>query len=210
MEAVKRNLGVDTVYAMSLEEFYHFARERGLKFDVITFFEVLEHQDRPMEFLRMVKELLKDSGYIAGSVPNNESIFWEELHRKNSWGDYPPHHFLRFSRKALYNTLKIAGCQNIEVLPVEIPQQEFYVFVERKLFGNLDRLKVWLKTKIIGDKRIARSVLVEDLNNISSSKSIAFLKFLKRMRNLLLYPFTLFYLPKLKTDGYNLYFQAKI
>ncbi len=210
VETAKRHLGVDTIYAMSLEEFYEFAKERNLKFDVITFFEVLEHQGRPMEFLRMVKELLKDSGYIAGSVPNNESIFWEEVHRKNSWGDYPPHHFLRFSRKALYNTLKIAGCQNIEVLPVEIPQQEFYVFVERKLFGNLDRLKVWLKTKIIGDKRIARSVSVEDLNNISSSKSIAFLKFLKRMRNLLLYPFTLFYLPKLKTDGYNLYFQAKI
>ena len=72
VETAKRHLGVDTIYAMSLEEFYEFVRERNLKFDVITFFEVLEHQDRPMEFLRMVRELLKEGGYIAGSVPNRE------------------------------------------------------------------------------------------------------------------------------------------
>jgi hypothetical protein len=29
---------------MSLEEFYEYAKEKNLKFDVITFFEVLEHQ----------------------------------------------------------------------------------------------------------------------------------------------------------------------
>jgi hypothetical protein len=46
VENVKRNLGIDTVFAMSLEEFYEYAKERGLKFDVITFFEVLEHQDK--------------------------------------------------------------------------------------------------------------------------------------------------------------------
>jgi 2-polyprenyl-3-methyl-5-hydroxy-6-metoxy-1,4-benzoquinol methylase len=39
---------------------------------VITFFEVLEHQDKPREFLEMVKGLLKEGGYIAGSVPNRE------------------------------------------------------------------------------------------------------------------------------------------
>lgn len=54
---------------MSLEEFSEFAKKEGLKFDVITFFEVLEHQDRPREFLERVKELLKPGGWLAGSVP---------------------------------------------------------------------------------------------------------------------------------------------
>jgi 2-polyprenyl-3-methyl-5-hydroxy-6-metoxy-1,4-benzoquinol methylase len=75
VENVKRNLGFDTVFAMSLEEFYEYAKERGLKFDVITFFEVLEHQDKPREFLEMVKGLLKEGGYIAGSVPNRKWLF---------------------------------------------------------------------------------------------------------------------------------------
>ena len=46
VENVKSNLGIDTVFAMSLEEFHEYANEKNLKFDVITFFEVLEHQDK--------------------------------------------------------------------------------------------------------------------------------------------------------------------
>jgi SAM-dependent methyltransferase len=99
VENVKRNLGIETVFAMSLEEFYEYAKERGLKFDIITFFEVLEHQDKPREFLEMVKGLLKEGGYIAGSVPNKESIFQEELNQKiYFWIDNLLHHFLRFSK----------------------------------------------------------------------------------------------------------------
>jgi 2-polyprenyl-3-methyl-5-hydroxy-6-metoxy-1,4-benzoquinol methylase len=60
---------------MSLEEFYEYAKEKNLKFDVITFFEVLEHQDKPREFLEMVKGFLKGGGYIAGSVPNRDGMF---------------------------------------------------------------------------------------------------------------------------------------
>jgi 2-polyprenyl-3-methyl-5-hydroxy-6-metoxy-1,4-benzoquinol methylase len=75
VESAKRNLGIDTIFAMSLEEFYEYAKEKNLKFDVITFFEVLEHQDKPREFLEMVKGLLKEGGYIAGSVPNRKWLF---------------------------------------------------------------------------------------------------------------------------------------
>jgi 2-polyprenyl-3-methyl-5-hydroxy-6-metoxy-1,4-benzoquinol methylase len=55
VENVKRNFGINTVFAMSLEEFYKYAKEKGLQFDVITFFEVLEHQDKPKE-LRTFKK----------------------------------------------------------------------------------------------------------------------------------------------------------
>ena len=37
VENVKRNLGIDTVFAISLEEFYEYAKESRLKFGVITF-----------------------------------------------------------------------------------------------------------------------------------------------------------------------------
>jgi 2-polyprenyl-3-methyl-5-hydroxy-6-metoxy-1,4-benzoquinol methylase len=68
VKVVKKTLRVNTIYPMSLGEFHRFAKKRNLKFDVITFFEVLEHQDKPIEFLNIVKSLLKNNGYIAGSV----------------------------------------------------------------------------------------------------------------------------------------------
>lgn len=84
---------------MSLDEFVEFAKDKNLKFDVVTFFEVLEHQDKPKQFLENVGKLLKPNGFIAGSVPNRDFIL-KEINWKYFSVDYPPHHFLRFSSKA--------------------------------------------------------------------------------------------------------------
>jgi SAM-dependent methyltransferase len=117
VENVKRNLGIDTVFAMGLEEFYEYAKEKNLKFDVITFFEVLEHQDKPREFLEMVRGLLKEGGYIAGSVPNRERLL-REIHWKISHADHPPHYFLRFSQKSLENAIKLSGFEDPNVFAI--------------------------------------------------------------------------------------------
>jgi SAM-dependent methyltransferase len=174
VESAKRNLGIDTVFAMSLEEFYEYAKEKNLKFDVITFFEVLEHQDKPREFLEMVKGLLRDGGYIAGSVPNRESVFVKII--RDNHADYPPHHYL-----------------------------------EKKLFGDLYKLKIKLKGMMLGDERKARAYGVEELVKVSPSKGKAYiLMMLKFLRNAILLPFALGYARKLKENGLSLYFQAKI
>jgi 2-polyprenyl-3-methyl-5-hydroxy-6-metoxy-1,4-benzoquinol methylase len=131
VENVKKKLGIDTVFAMSLEEFYQFAKEKSLKFDVITFFEVLEHQDKPRSFLEMVKELLRKGGYIAGSLPNRESIIAKEIYQNNSWIDYPPHHFLRFSKSSLEKTLIFCGYQNVKISTLAFPLKDFIPFVEK-------------------------------------------------------------------------------
>jgi len=208
VETAKRHLSVDTIYAMSLEEFHKFAKEKGLKFDVITFFEVLEHQDKLMEFLRMVRELLKEGGYIAGSVPNRERLF-NKIDWKYFYWDYLPHHFLRFSEKALKTTLEIVGFKNVKAFKLDFPKEELPPYIEKKLFGNLDSLKIWLKGKVLGNKRIASAVKVEDLKKVSSSKGIYAFKLLKKLRNILLTPFSIFYLFKLKGSGTHLYFQGK-
>ncbi|MEM5782690.1 MAG: methyltransferase domain-containing protein, partial [Candidatus Aenigmatarchaeota archaeon] len=71
-----------------------------LNFDVITFFEVLEHQDRPKEFIETIKSMLKPGGYIVGSVPNRDSWMWRMSGRRIGKGDFPPNHFLRFSKRS--------------------------------------------------------------------------------------------------------------
>jgi len=201
VENVKRNLGIDTVFAMSLEEFYEYAKKKNLKFDVITFFEVLEHQDKPREFLEMVKGLLKEGGYIAGSVPNRERLFLE-IDR-----DYPPHHFLRFSKSSLEKALNSAGFKDIEIYKLDFTFVDLFSCLEKKLFGNLDKLKIKLKGMVLGDERKARAYAVEELVKVSKSKAYM-LMMLKLIRNAMLLPFALLYIGK-KGNGINLYFQAR-
>ena len=175
IEVAKKLLNTDTVYPMSLEEFVEYAREENLKFDVITFFEVLEHQDNPKVFLNNVKELLKIGGYIAGTVPNRDRLF-REMDWKYEWWDFPPHHFLRFSKKSLENTLKILGFKDIVVIRTD------YHFRKAQLYE------------------------LERISNESKSLSVELLKFLKRIKNALLYLFAFRYIIKAKGNGLNLYF----
>ncbi|MDO8137819.1 MAG: class I SAM-dependent methyltransferase, partial [Candidatus Brocadiales bacterium] len=72
-KVAKNLLGLDNVYNMSLEEFCAKNFERD--FDIVTFFQVLEHQWDPVGFLRMIKGLLPPGGYVVLAVPN-----------RNSWG----------------------------------------------------------------------------------------------------------------------------
>jgi len=91
VKVARERLKSDTVYAMSLDEFVEFAKDKNLKFDVVTFL--------PKQFLENVGKLLKPNGFIAGSVPNRDFIL-KEINWKYFSVDYPPHHFLRFSSKA--------------------------------------------------------------------------------------------------------------
>jgi len=208
IDTAKNSLGVDTLFAMSLEEFYEYAKKNNLTFDVITFFEVLEHQDNPKRFLEMVKELLKPGGYIAGSVPNRERLF-TEIEWKYFHGDYPPHHFLRFSAKALENTLKLCGFSNVEIYKTDFPKEELPPYLEKKFFGSLDKVKLWLKGKALGNQRLAGAVAVEDLEKIKPSFQAKLLKGLKRVRYYMFLPLIALYSGKLKGNGIHLYFQGK-
>lgn len=84
-----------------LDRFY-LGSPRGLKereklddFNVVTFFEVLEHTEDPGHFLEEIKSLLSRDGFVAISVPFRDR--WpirEQI-------DYPPHHLTRWTPEAL-------------------------------------------------------------------------------------------------------------
>lgn len=80
------------------------------RFDVVTFFEVLEHQADPRDFLKHAKACLKANGCIALSVPNRER--W--LTGPDVF-DYPPNHFLRWTRDSLTRFLSSQGFQVLTV-----------------------------------------------------------------------------------------------
>lgn len=91
---------LDNIKHSSLDEFVEFCKKNALTFDVISFFEVLEHQDHPAKFIDQVISILKPGGYIAGSVPNARR-FLATLDRRINPGDLPPHHFLWFTNRTL-------------------------------------------------------------------------------------------------------------
>jgi len=98
----KEKLGLPRVLGLTIAEFADkYPREQ---FDVVTFFEVLEHQASPVEFLQKVKACVRPRGYIALSVPNRERWLTgpDVL-------DYPPNHFLRWNAGALRRLLIAQG-----------------------------------------------------------------------------------------------------
>src|SRR5260370_24843402 len=66
----KERVGLQRVFPLTISEFA--GRHAGEKFDLVTFFEVLEHQAAPVYFLHRVSMVLKAKGTIALSVPNRE------------------------------------------------------------------------------------------------------------------------------------------
>jgi hypothetical protein len=126
-------------------------------------------------------------------------------------GDYPPNHFLRFSKHSLEKSLNSVGFKDIKVYKLDFPFIELFPYLEKKLFGNLDKLKIKLKGMVLGDERKARAYAVEELVEVSPNKGKAYiLMMLKFLRNAMLLPFALGYVGKLKENGIHLYFQAKI
>jgi len=132
----------NNIHFMELGQFVKFAKERDLEFDVITFFEVLEHQDRPIEFLESIKSILKKGGYVAGSVPNRDRWIIDET----EW-DYPPHHLLRFSKKSLQTTLSVAGFSNIEVVSLDFSfkLKEWLSYIKER-YINISPIPGFIKT----------------------------------------------------------------
>jgi 2-polyprenyl-3-methyl-5-hydroxy-6-metoxy-1,4-benzoquinol methylase len=104
----KERLGLHNICPLTISEFVE--QHAGERFDVVTFFEVLEHQAAPVEFLQKVKACVRPSGMIALSVPNRERWLTgpDVL-------DYPPNHFLRWNAEALR---KFLNTQGFEVLSV--------------------------------------------------------------------------------------------
>jgi SAM-dependent methyltransferase len=95
----EQQYGLKRIFAGAPEDFEQ--SHDGERFDVVTFFEVLEHQEHPQNFLDTAKSFLADDGYIALSVPNRTrwQVGIDTL-------DYPPNHLTRWSPRALRKFLE--------------------------------------------------------------------------------------------------------
>lgn len=202
VEVCQKKRALKNTFAMSLEEFADYCKKEGLKFDVITFFEVLEHQDKPKEFLSIVRSMLKPNGWIAGSVPNRNSWFMGKLIRKIPHIDFPPHHFLRFSIISLKNSLELSNFSIDNIIPV---------------YPTLKTTESYLQVYLAKDitKRLRKVLTGHDyggegsiyFKSLPTYKKYIF-KSLKLLKHIAFLPITL---PiKFTTQGKWIYFQCKL
>lgn len=193
--------GLKNTFVATPHEFLKYCQEKKLKFEIITFFDVLEHQDEPFSFLFTFKKMLQNGGYIAGSVPNRDSWFMK-IERKIFQADNPPHHFLRFSLHSLTQVLRRLNYHEILIFPISLPISEISFYLQVFLLG--DKINNFLR------KKLTRSIY-------ASEKTVLFqklpfwkkllLKALKMGRTaVLLLPAALM---KFLAKGHHLYFQAK-
>lgn len=96
IKIAKEHFGLENVFSISFKDFF---QKRDLpKFDIICFFEVIEHLDNPLKFIQNVKNLLRSNGKIVLSTPCRERM----LLNLNSW-DFPLRHFTRWDKEAISN-----------------------------------------------------------------------------------------------------------
>lgn len=144
VQAAMVTYGLANITRSSLAGFVETCKANALSFDVITFFEVLEHQDQPSEFIDQVMSILKPGGLIAGSVPNGNR-FLANLDRRISPGDLPPHHFLWFTTKTLTRLLTKKKFASIQIHPSgNIPFPE----LRGKIAALIDRRFATKKTPV--------------------------------------------------------------
>lgn len=186
IEIARNKFGLKNVYPLSLEDFSSYTKKENLKFDIITTFEVLEHQDNPQNFIKIVRELLTENGYFVGTIPNRDGSFIEFYRGKIDKNDLPPHHFLWFSVKSLKNFLE---------------SNDF--IIEKIITKNVEELMINLEMFITGKRGHSLKVALK-----RNTSNIKFVKVLKILRKLVFYP--LAYFSQFFLKGTHIYFQAKL
>jgi SAM-dependent methyltransferase len=101
VDAGKHTFGLER---LTVEDITAFAkRHEGESFDLVTFFDVLEHVDNHREFIATIRNLLKSGGHIAMSMPYRGRAPWLME------ADVPPRHLTRWDRRSLTQFLEREG-----------------------------------------------------------------------------------------------------
>ena len=146
IKIAREHFGLNDVFPLTLEELITSYQDK--KFDVITFFEVLEHMDNPGNFINSIKTGLKPGGHIALSVPNRER-FLDPL----GDGDYPPNHLTRWNASSISSFLEKRGFEIIKVTTKKLTTDDLIGYIKTKIRFRIAH-KLVLKGKTHNDQAI--------------------------------------------------------
>lgn len=115
--------GIDiSKYAVSLCQKHHLSAKQGVVadiekanyYDIVTLFEVVEHEPNPLSVIKSVKKLLKNHGLLVVTVPDSASLS-ARLMGPYWFGYRNKEHLFHFSKKSLDLLLRKQGFQSIKI-----------------------------------------------------------------------------------------------
>ena len=202
----REQLGLPRVLGLTVSEFSE--KYPGEKFDVVTFFEVLEHQAAPVDFVEKVKSCLRPRGYIALSVPNRDRWLTgpDVL-------DYPPNHFLRWNAAALRGLLSAHGFEVLSVKEQPAGIVHAAQMINMSLRTGLSRKSAGGAAASFRDvMQMAPQEAAAALRDSASGRRRA-MQFLGRMKYLACFPIAIAAYPYVRLRGYKgtyLYLLARL
>ena len=108
-----REIGLD-VEKRSIEQV---AVECPQSYDVVCHFQVLEHVEDPLGFMRDSAAAIRPGGRMIVAVPSEDSFIGIA---ESSWLNMPPHHLTRWTDQALSNILTKVGLRPAEIWHEEV------------------------------------------------------------------------------------------
>lgn len=109
------------------------------KMDVITMWDVLEHVDDPIAYVRDAKELLGSKGIIAINTVDASSL-WARIMGMKWHLIVPPEHLNYFSRESLVRLLEAEG---FEILEIKKIGKSFSLPYILKTLASWQGLAIW-------------------------------------------------------------------
>jgi SAM-dependent methyltransferase len=118
-------------------------------YDVVTAFEVVEHERDPLLTIKKAKQLLKPGGLLVVSVPNSNS--WSSKIMGKYWFGYRhKEHLFHFTKDSLKTLLNRAGFLDVDInsdiprpylLTYYLERINFYLFKSKLLNKCISSLK---------------------------------------------------------------------
>jgi SAM-dependent methyltransferase len=96
------------VWSRSIEQI---AAESAGAFDAVVAFQVVEHVADPLPLLEATSQLLRTGGILVLSVPNNDSVLFDQFDPLNA----PPHHMGLWNLRALLWLERVLPLRTIDV-----------------------------------------------------------------------------------------------
>ena len=88
------------------------------QFDIVTFWDVLEHLYNPVKSLKEVSRIIKQNGVLIIETLNISSLTARVL--KEKWPLYfPPYHLYYYNRKSISRLLEKTGFEIVKSFPVQ-------------------------------------------------------------------------------------------
>jgi SAM-dependent methyltransferase len=105
--------------ATSIPEFLASLDNPGMKFDIVTLWDVLEHIRKPLEFLSSVREILKPGSLLFISVPNGRAMLWKRkiyrlIGQNHDYDWVPWEHVFYYSLNSLVDYLQRSSFEVIQ------------------------------------------------------------------------------------------------